>query len=120
MKTGEEIIKNQQEEAKKSVLSQVDFIIGNGCKLICEERLDQMYKHGWSLENDSDYSGEELLKAAMFCIDQKRFEWPRYWDDNYRNKIINKHRIDQLKVAGAFIAAEIDRLQNNKYQQHYE
>lgn len=83
-----------------------------GIELIAEERQEQIEKHGWDLRNDSDYKDEELLKAALFCIDQKRFEWPFGWIVNFRSKIIRKSRVDQLKVAGALIAAEIDRLNN--------
>ena len=36
--------------------------------------------------------------------------WPEDWMQHYAEKIKNKHRIGQLMVAGAFIAAEIDRL----------
>lgn len=81
-----------------------------GIELIAEERKEQIEKHGWDIQSDSGYEKEELLKAALFCIDQKRFEWPFFWIMKYRTKIINKSRIDQLKVAGALIAAEIDRL----------
>ncbi len=83
-----------------------------GIELIAEERKEQIEKHGWNLQTDSDYSNEELLKAALFCIDQKRFEWPWLWISKFRDKILQKSRVDQLKVAGALIAAEIDRLQN--------
>lgn len=82
-----------------------------GIELITEERKEQIEKHGWDLSDDKSYSEEELLKAALFCIDQKRFEWPFYWMGIFRAKILNKSRVDQLKVAGAFIAAEIDRIQ---------
>jgi len=114
MKTGEEKITLEQEEAKKSVLNMVKPIFGNGCQMILEERWEEIFKHGWNLEDDHDYVNEELLKCALFCIDQKRFEFPWGWIESYRTKILNKSRVDQLKVAGALIAAEIDRLQNIK------
>jgi hypothetical protein len=53
------------------------------------------------------------LKAALFCVDQTRFEWPYHWTEDFRQKILAKSRVDQLKVAAALIAAEIDRLQNS-------
>ena len=82
-----------------------------GIELISEERQEQIEKHGWDLKHDELYTNEELLKAALFCINQKIFEWPFFWTMKFRTKICNKSRIDQLKVAGALIAAEIDRLQ---------
>tara|TARA_R110002020_G_C16314529_1_gene774165 strand:- start:4211 stop:4588 length:378 start_codon:yes stop_codon:yes gene_type:complete len=89
-----------------------------GIELIAEEREEQIVKHGWDLKNDQDYGREELIKAALFCIDQTRFEWPYYWTEEFRQKILSKTRIDQLKVAGALIAAEIDRL--SSYQMTVE
>jgi len=114
MKTEEEKIELEQEEAKNLALNMVKSIFGNGCQIICEERWEEIFKHGWNLERDQDYANEELLKAALFCIDQKRFEFPWGWMESYRTKILYKSRIDQLKVAGALIAAEIDRLENIK------
>ena len=83
-----------------------------GIELIAEERQEQVEKHRWDITNDAYYGEEELLKAALFCIDQKRFEFPFTWQPYFRDKILNNNRIDQLKKAGSFIAAEIDRLQN--------
>jgi transposase len=82
-----------------------------GIELITEERKEQIEKHGWNVEDDESYNNEELLKAALFCVDQKQFEWPWNWLEKYRTKITCKNRVDQLKVAGALIAAEIDRIQ---------
>ena len=88
--------------------------VKSGVELIAKERIEQIVKHGWSLYDDTSYSDEQLLKAALFCIDQKRFEWPFGWISKFRDKIIWKNRIQQLTVAGALIAAEIDRLQNEE------
>jgi len=52
----------------------------SGIELISEERKEQIEKHGWSIQNDKDYSSEQLIKASLFCINQKLFEWPWYWD----------------------------------------
>ena len=60
----------------------------SGIELITEERKEQIEKHGWDLSDDKSYSEEELLKAALFCIDQKRFEWPFYWMGIFRAKIL--------------------------------
>lgn len=81
-----------------------------GIELIAQERQEQIEKHGWNIEKDACYRNGELIQAALFCIDQERFKWPRKWILKFRTKILHKTRIDQLKVAGALIAAEIDRL----------
>ena len=83
-----------------------------GIELIAQERLEQIEKHGWDIANDSCYENEELLQAAVYCICQELEEWPEGWIYYFKEKILNKDRIGQLKVAGAFIAAEIDRLQS--------
>lgn len=89
-----------------------------GAELISEERKEQIEKHGWDIKNDEDYSNNELLKAALFAINPDQFEWPFNWTPEFRNKILLKtNTVERLKVAGAFIAAEIDRLkcQQKKY-----
>jgi len=83
-----------------------------GIELIAIERQEQIEKHGWDLENDKDYGDGELIKAAMFAINPKMFEWPSYWTEEFRNKILNKEPIERFKIAGALIAAEIDRRQS--------
>jgi len=86
----------------------------SGIELIAEERQEQIEKHGFSVEDDAEYyQKNELIKAALFCIDNSVFEWPFYWQEKFRDKILNKRdQIERLKIAGALIAAEIDRLQN--------
>lgn len=81
-----------------------------GAGLIAQERWEQVHKHGWDETNDADYGDGELLQAALYSINPTQFNWPFGWDNHFAVKIYNKSRVDQLKVAGAFIAAEIDRL----------
>lgn len=83
-----------------------------GVELIAQERKEQIEKHGWDLKNDQDYADGELIKAALFAINPKMFEWPFYWTEEFRNKILSKDPIERFKIAGALIAAEIDRRQN--------
>lgn len=87
-----------------------------GAELIKQERWEQRYKHGWDIEHDSAYKDEQLVDAAFFCLDPitALTKWPTGWSKNFKEKIINKDRIGQLKVAGAFCAAEIDRLQHEQ------
>lgn len=92
----------------------------NGIELIAQERKEQIEKHGFSIELDHDYYNRgELLQAADFALHplSEQSSWPEEWDQHFAERIRNKDRIGQLKVAGALIAAEIDRLlydsQNN-------
>lgn len=81
-----------------------------GAQMIAKERQEQIEKHGWSLDQDQYYANGELAQAALYCMEPDHFEWPRKWDGYFKNKIDSKSDINQLVVAGAFIAAEIDRL----------
>lgn len=83
-----------------------------GVELIAEERQEQIEKHGFDIQNDEDYSQNELIKAALFAINPDQFEWPYHWGQVFRSKIKNKpNAVERLKIAGALIAAEIDRIQ---------
>ena len=93
----------------------------SGIELIAQERQEQIEKHGFDVNNDKYYSSLELIQACLFCLDQYTGigkglmtykEWPEGWDYYFRDKIINKDDIGKLKVAGAFIAAQIDLLNN--------
>lgn len=93
-----------------------------GIELIAKERQEQIEKHGFSIIEDAEfYKNQELIAAALFCIDGVTLPgsglmtyklWPKSWGQKFKVKIMNKDAIGKLKVAGAFIAAEIDRLQN--------
>lgn len=85
-----------------------------GIELITQERKEQIEKHGFDVANEEFYSDNELIKAALFAINPYMSEWPNGWDEKFRLTIINKpNQIERLKIAGAFIAAEIDRMQLN-------
>lgn len=77
---------------------------------IYKERLEQIEKHGFdALHDDNEYhKNGQLTNAAHFALTLQG--WPEGWDDDYKQKIVEKSYINRLIVAGAFIAAEIDRL----------
>ncbi|WP_077920457.1 hypothetical protein [Spirosoma sp. 209] len=95
-----------------------------GAELIAIEREEHTSKHEWTPEHDDAYTYGELPTAAIACIvmdEDLRYNtvagplypldvWP-WGQDDYYNNILKKDRIGQLTVAGALIAAEIDRLQ---------
>ena len=84
-------------------------IMSKGAELITQERLEQINKHGWNA-TDKDYVNQELIQAAWFTMNPDLFAWPDGWQDYFKNKIKNKTHLERLTVAGAFIAAEIDRI----------
>lgn len=81
-----------------------------GIELIAQERQEQLEKHGFAIESDKQYENGELLCAAFYAVTCD----PQYsqvgWE-LFEEKIEEKyHEIDRLSIAGALIAAEIDRL----------
>lgn len=100
-----------------------------GIELITEERSEQIEKHGRTIDFDVDNNSQnQLLEGIMLLITNvamKRtgiempkdaFEdlRPSDWGREICFKMMAKEEIDQLKIIGAFAAAEIDRLQNQK------
>ena len=92
-----------------------------GIGLIAKERKEQINKHGRTIERDmvdNKYGQlmvavEELIRVHP-SITQSKNIIPFGWDINVWDKMRMKSRLDRLIIAGALIAAEIDRLLVNK------
>jgi len=91
-----------------------------GIELIAEERQEQIEKHRRTIEQDvKENSHYQLSTAAgMLCwVDEEDFGddsngfCPVGWDSDIWNHMIGKSYKERLIIAGALIAAEIDRLQ---------
>lgn len=89
-----------------------------GVELIAEERQRQIKSEGYDSNHDDEHDGAELAFAgAAYALPDfaktKYFNrthlWP--WDKKWW-KPTPDDRIRELTKAGALIAAEIDRLQN--------
>lgn len=84
----------------------------NGVERITKERQRQIEEEGWTAAHDNGWKNEELADAAAFYTIPEKYGdlhvfWP--WGVAFNKK--HKHgRIRQLEIAGALIAAEIDRL----------
>jgi len=125
--------------------------IKTGSELIAEERQRQLNQEGWTPEHDDEHTdGELALVAALYATPIPLFArkeqgdgevlfqdpWPwwdeieqtRYSSDTYFYKVKawdkrKKHsKLRKLVIAGALIAAEIDRLQRikNRHFIHHE
>lgn len=88
-----------------------------GIELIAEERKEQIEKHGY--KNDQHYTAGVLTRAACaIAYDSEpdspaNFSAPNWaWEIREAKQQRPNEVIERLKVAGALIAAEIDRLQN--------
>jgi len=85
-----------------------------GAELIAIERQEQIDKHGRTIERDvNENSNNELAIAAMGLIDKypSSHNFPEHWDSKLIQKMISKPYKERLIIAGAFLAAEIDRVQ---------
>ena len=89
-----------------------------GVELINEERDKQINKYGYDAKHDLEYKDNQLMYAALSylscAIDGRDIgvyfvNWP--FDVKFFK---NEGKIDCLKKAGAFIAAELDRLQEEE------
>ena len=92
-----------------------------GIELIAIERAEQINKHGYTPESDKhDYEQHELILLVEYLLkddnDAERDNIREYliatcFPEWLLNKFDSKSKIQRLTVAGALIAAEIDRLQ---------
>lgn len=89
-----------------------------GIELIAEERRRQVAEEGWSEAHDDTHTAGDLrVHAAICCCDgtDAHVEDPldRDWGltDKHGYRGTKPDQIHLLAIAGALIAAEIDRLQ---------
>ena len=94
-----------------------------GAELISAERMRQVSKCGWTAENDAKQEDGQLLECAIQVADDvfanqnaliDGREKTEHWPHQRANHIVEKYKSDhisRLVIAGALIAAEIDRLQ---------
>ena len=87
----------------------------NGAELIAKEREEQIEKHGWTAVHDDAHRAGDLVHAAAWILAvfnsnlPQDIEWPR--EEDFARKILNHDHQERLAIAGALIAAEIDKLQ---------
>ncbi len=95
-----------------------------GIQLIANERqFKQIEKHGFTAEHHANhpewYDNEQLISAAHMISQYDEFESPEdlyrelcplNWDLDWWQRLCDKPKIERLAMAGAFIAAEIDRV----------
>lgn len=92
-----------------------------GVELIADERKEQIEKHGYSIRDDKEYNTSfefPLTKvASALSIDDngnrlaKEAMKPSNWNQESWDKMMSKTYKERLIIAGALIAAEIDRIQ---------
>lgn len=86
-----------------------------GIELIAEERREQPTKHGRTIKYDVENNKrQQLTDAATRLINGGCMPHPKDWSWDIWYKMISKARKERLIIAGALIAAEIDRIQYSK------
>ena len=93
-----------------------------GIELIAEERQKQIDKHGFTgkhhAEHSEWYANYQLQHAAHALLADELYEQaevedyiPNGWNKKWFLDLLGRSRKERLIIAGALIAAEIDRLQ---------
>lgn len=109
----------QQNLIAVRILEQTGFVQKNldGIGLIAIERSEQLTKHGRTIESDvkENDKGQLSYAASVLCLQDpadfgEPIEVPEGWDDDKFDVILNKPYQQRLEIAGALIAAEIDRV----------
>lgn len=84
----------------------------DGIKWISEEQ-EQIEKLGF----DGGHDSGELIGAAGYLLektvsgsDRVKGHYPQYWSAKHKTKLDKKSDLEKLIIAGALIAAEIDRI----------
>jgi len=100
---------------KTQVVLEDKFIKEDGVQLIARERNEQINKHDKTIEKDKLENKESnLIDAAlqlMFSEDNCDADgFPEYWDKEVVAHMCAKSYKERLIIAGALIAAEIDRI----------
>lgn len=80
----------------------------DGASAITRERIDQIEKHGFTLEHDERIGAIKLAVAAQAVLNCESDEWPDELDEAVFHHIMTKTLEQQWAIAGAFLAAAID------------
>ncbi len=96
-----------------------------GIELIAIERQEQKEKHGYDVTNPANeefYHPYKLVEAAMFSLTRNDEYYPKKWGNTWKDKMNIKDAtlqhperyLQRLIIAGALLAAEIDRIQSQQ------
>lgn len=82
-----------------------------GLELIQQERNEQIHKHNRQVAHDVlNHQDEELKKVAIAMLTNDHSDFPENWNFFKKEKLLKKPYKERLAIAGALIAAELDRL----------
>lgn len=107
-----QLLPNEGKEEAKPTDTLLD-----GAAEISKERQEQIKKHGYDYGHDNKINDNQQLSLAALMLLSVDYEegidpksYPDGWDEDICDKMIRKPRKERLIIAGALIAAEIDRL----------
>jgi hypothetical protein len=91
-----------------------------GIELISKERQEQIEKHNISIEDDLINNKAHQLSESAAVLATEKFPsdrsrlicMPKEWNDEACLKMCKKDRFNRLIIAGALIAAELDKMIN--------
>lgn len=100
---------------KTQIILEDELIKEDGIQLIAKERNEQINKHHRSLEYDKGLNTKrELISGVIALIGEEDncnpLEFPEQWDTKLVLHMSEKEYKERLIIAGALIAAEIDRI----------
>ncbi len=82
-----------------------------GAALISKERQEQIEKHHRTLDHDVERNSMgELVMAAKAILASEEGQFPAGWDLTIIQKMCDKPYPERIVIAGAFLAAEYDRI----------
>ena len=100
--------------------------MNTGIELITQERKEQIEKHGRTLEYDLNHNKFLQLSEAAILLAHNEYHHllydiptPYLWNKSLFDKMLKKPYKERLIIAGALIAAELDRI-NNDDKNHFE
>lgn len=88
----------------------------NGIEIITQERIEQITGKGFDAEHDAKINNQfQLTQAAQVLSKLKMstndsWEPPFGWDEEWWIRLCNKPYTERVAIAGAFMAAELDRI----------
>jgi len=98
-----------------SSINKKSYEMKTGIGLIANERQEQLIKHKRSIEYDRIENDKgQLIQGAISLLDGNMTKMPDNWNAAICKKMTEKSYKEKLVIAGAFIAAEIDRICNSK------
>jgi hypothetical protein len=101
--------------AKDAVIRLVSFAYQpTGADRIVLERLEQIHKHKWTPEHDDQHVNGKMLDVAQCLMIGVEDCWGIHERVHKNNKLPYDQHIKCLTVAGALIAAEIDRVERSR------